>query len=32
MALIEDGNNEMLMADGGNLIYEFYPRQRDDIF
>ena len=31
MALIEDGNNEMLMADGGNLIYKEYPRQRSDV-
>ena len=31
MALIEDGNNEMLMADGGNLIYEHYPRQRSEV-
>ena len=32
MTLIEDGNNEMLAADGGHKLYEFYPRQRDDIF
>ncbi len=32
MTLIEDGNNEMLAADGGNLIYENYPRQRSDMF
>ncbi len=31
MALIEDGNNEMLAADGGNLIYEEYPRQQSEI-
>ena len=31
MALIEDGNNEMLAADGGNLLYEEYPRAQDEI-
>ena len=32
MALIEDGTNEMLRADGGWKLYESYPRQRSEIF
>jgi len=30
MSLIEDGNNEMLAADGGHKLYESYPVQRSE--
>jgi alkylation response protein AidB-like acyl-CoA dehydrogenase len=29
--LIEDGNNEVLARHGGHKLFEYYPRNRDDI-